>query len=124
MASSNVQAGMQAGQAFGPWGAAIGAGVGAATDLASQALGGANTASTDARSAFDGSGWNVATGGSTATGGARSGGGPDMSTTSTPQRGQPSMFQPGASLAGIDLGSPWLWLVIAGVAGVFLARKG
>lgn len=68
---SGAEVGLQAGAAFGPWGAAIGAGVGAASDLIGKEMGGpvASSAQVDARSWMDGSGWTVSTGSSRATGG-------------------------------------------------------
>jgi hypothetical protein len=120
---SGIAAGAQAGAAFGPWGAAIGGALGGVTDMMGQAMGGPTvaTAQTDARSFMDGSGWTVSTGGSRSTGGARSGG-PDMSSQATPQRGQAAAYAPTMTMGGADLGSPWLWLLIAAGAGIFLAK--
>ncbi|MGM9480306.1 hypothetical protein ACS5PN_03840 [Roseateles sp. NT4] len=114
MASSNVQLGMQAGSAFGPWGTAIGAAAGAATDLGAQALAGTNQASAwvDARSAFDGSGWTVSTGSSRATGGKS--GGLNQSGAVTPSAVSSIPAMPGF---GAGQGGDLLpWLLIGGLA--------
>ncbi|MBY0235270.1 MAG: hypothetical protein K2W93_09830 [Burkholderiaceae bacterium] len=116
---SGLAAGVQAGSAFGPWGAAIGGAAGLVGDMAMQPDTGISQSGTgqfDLSSMMDGSGWTVSTGSSKATGATRQ------------QTAKPGLFAgmgggavPGASMAGLD-SNPLMLLLILGM-GLALWRK-